>query len=161
MGADPAISDPLLDDAIRGERVTSTDFEAALAETRRIGRCAECGTDLELSGRPRSVFCSRACGWRFRDRRRLAENPEAQRERSRRYYRTHREAILDRAAAKRGRPRAEQRSTCSECGEELTGQRRLVCSSRCGDARRRQAKAGGHDRRGAGGGQRFGQLFGP
>jgi hypothetical protein len=53
----------------------------------------------------------------------------------RRYYTTHREQLLDRAAAKRGRPRAEQRATCSECGDALEGRRRVVCSERCASAR--------------------------
>jgi endogenous inhibitor of DNA gyrase (YacG/DUF329 family) len=121
--------------ANRGERVTSIDVEAALREARGIARCAECGAAVDRRERPRSLFCSRACGWRVRDRRRLEENPEKQRAKSRRYYVRNREAVLDRAAAKRGRPRAEQRAACSECGDALEGRRRVVCSERCASAR--------------------------
>ena len=89
---------------------------------------------------PRSVFCSDKHRYAFRDRRRLAENPERERERSRRYYAANREAVLAKAAAKRGsgvRDRPEL--VCSECGERLEGRQRVVCSRRrCKDARFRR-----------------------
>lgn len=35
------------------------------AEARRRGRCVECG---EPTGRPRAVYCSRTCSWRYHGR---------------------------------------------------------------------------------------------
>jgi hypothetical protein len=103
------------------------------------GRCDECGGWIPPD-RPRSDFCSSACGYRFRDRRRYAETAEVQRERSRRYYAENREAVLTRAKARREARRTEPRPTaCSECGRELVGQQRVTCgSSKCRDARFRR-----------------------
>jgi endogenous inhibitor of DNA gyrase (YacG/DUF329 family) len=118
-----------------GENV---DYEAKIAEAKRIGRCAECSADLDHRVSPRSAFCSDRCRYRFRDRRRYAQNPETQRERARRYYAENREEVLEKAAAKRGRPRPPERGTCSECGKPLEGRSRVVCSRRCTDARYRR-----------------------
>jgi endogenous inhibitor of DNA gyrase (YacG/DUF329 family) len=113
------------------------DFDALVAEARRVRRCAECGVDLHHELVPRSAFCSDRCRYRFRDRRRYVENPEGERERSRRYYAEHREAVLGRAAAKRG-PRPTLDLECSECGGPLEGRQRVVCGRRCKDARFRR-----------------------
>jgi hypothetical protein len=122
---------------IRGEAV---DYDAILYDAIRNTRCAECGSELPHyarlgSGMTRSAFCSEQHFYRFRDRRRYAMNREAQLERSRRYYAEHRVEILEKAAAKRGRPK---RTTCEECGAELTGRQRVACSPKCRDARYRR-----------------------
>ena len=93
------------------------EFEARLAEARRIRRCAECSTDLDHRTVPRSAFCSPRCRYRFRDARKYAEDPEREPERSRSYYWRNREAVLEKAAAKRGTTRAPERTTCEECGD--------------------------------------------
>jgi hypothetical protein len=55
------------------------------------------------------------------------------RERSREYYAENREAVLERAAAKRGPAPVRH---CSECGVELEGRSRVCCgSSKCREAR--------------------------
>ena len=54
------------------------------------------------------------------------------REKSKRYYHEHREAVRARAAAKRPAPAPK---FCGECGVLLEGRRRVVCSSRCGEQR--------------------------
>lgn len=96
--------------------------------------CVECGADLrdfganaledvlfaavQLQG-PRSTAIFRRSG--------------GERQRSRDYYARNREAVLARAAARRG-PRPELR--CSECAELLEGRQRVTCgSSRCRDRR--------------------------
>jgi hypothetical protein len=56
-------------------------------------------------------------------------------ERSRDYYQRNRERILARMAARRGPAPAR---FCSECRVELEGRQRVVCSSRCRDARFRR-----------------------
>jgi hypothetical protein len=73
-----------------------------------------------LDGSKRSGFASRC---RVCDR-----------ERSKRYYEAHREAVLERAAAKR----ALVERVCSECPETLQKGRRVVCSDRCRDRRYRR-----------------------
>jgi hypothetical protein len=83
----------------------SIDFEAVLAEVRRTRCFAECGVDLDHRTVPRSAFCCAKHRYAFRDRRRYAEDPEGQRERARRYYVEHREQVLERAAARRGKKR--------------------------------------------------------
>ena len=100
------------------------------------GLCDECG-DAIPADRPRSDYCSSACSYRSRDRRRYAENAEVQRERSRRYYLEHRAEVLARAKARRGAARETPLpSTCAECGRELEGRQRVTCgSSRCRDRR--------------------------
>ena len=99
------------------------------------GLCDECG-DAIPADRPRSDFCSSACSYRSRDRRRYAENAEVQRERSRRYYLEHRAEVLARAKARRAAARETPLpSTCAECGEPLEGRQRVVCGSRCRDRR--------------------------
>jgi hypothetical protein len=61
------------------------------------------------------------------------------RERARSYYRKNREAVLERAAAKRARKRAgTAQRVCSECPELLPAGRRVVCSRRCADVRCRR-----------------------
>jgi len=99
--------------------------------------CVECGGEIPYSrdGKTTVQFCSAKCRYKARDRKRYAENPERERERSRRYYLEHREQVLERAAAKRGRPRQPEQTTCSECGDELTGRQRVVCGPRCRDRR--------------------------
>jgi hypothetical protein len=43
------------------------------------------------------------------------------------YYWANRERILEAAAAKRGRVRQPERTTCSECGVVLEGRQRVTC----------------------------------
>jgi hypothetical protein len=123
---------------LRGEAV---DFAAILYDAIRNTRCAECGADLPHyvslgSGMTRAAFCSEKHFYAFRDRRRYAENREAQRERSRRYYQANRERILEKAAARRGATRPPKRTNCSECGAELQGQQRETCGkAACRDRR--------------------------
>ena len=118
---------------LRGDVV---DFDAILADARRRYVCAECGVELDRWQRASVQFCSPRCRYRFRDRRRYAENPEAIRERSRRYYAANREAVLAKAAARRGRERPAEPGVCSECGTPLEGRQRVICG-----------KAGCRDRR--------------
>ena len=54
------------------------------------------------------------------------------RRRSRQFYARNRERILEKAAARRGPPPVRY---CSECGSELEGRRRVVCSERCREGR--------------------------
>jgi hypothetical protein len=120
----------------RADAGVTIDFEAVLAESRRNGTCAECGVDLDHRSVPRSAFCRPKCRYAFRDRRRYAADPEAARERARAYYWANREALLERAAAKRGKIRPAELTACSECGKALEGQQRITCgSARCRDAR--------------------------
>ena len=119
--------------------MTGVDYAAILADARVNGRCAECGTDLDWRLRPRSPFCSEKHRYAFRDRRKYAQNPEAARARARAYYAANREQVLEKAAARRGRSRPPERTTCTECGNPLEGQQRVVCSKRrCRDARWRR-----------------------
>jgi hypothetical protein len=61
---------------------------------------------------------------------------ECDRRRSREFYARNREAVLARAAARRGPAPAR---FCSECGERLEGRQRVSCgSSRCREARFRR-----------------------
>jgi hypothetical protein len=107
-----------------------------LADARRNHLCAECGEPLAPWQRVTSGFCSPKCRYHFRDRRRYAEDPEREREKSRRYYAENREKVLAKTAAKRGpRPLA----FCSECGDRLEGRRRVICgASKCRDDRFRR-----------------------
>ena len=118
---------------VQGEAV---DHEAILRDAVRNRQCAECGSDLDWLTVPRSGFCSDQCRYRFRDRRRYAQNRERERERSRAYYWRNREAVLEKAAAKRGRPRPPELTNCTECGAELTGRQRVICGkASCRDRR--------------------------
>jgi hypothetical protein len=83
-----------------------SDVDLILRKARRDGECAECGSHLDHHLVPRSPFCGPRCRYRFRDRRRYAEDPEAQREKARRYYLENREAVLARAAERRAARRA-------------------------------------------------------
>lgn len=124
--------EPVFPRPLRGT-MSNGDFATAFYEASRNHNCAECGSPREYRVRPRSLFCSAKCSLRFRHRRNYWSNPELERERSRRYYVQNREAVLERAAAKRV-PRAP--SFCPECGEELTGQQRVNCGkSGCREAR--------------------------
>ena len=97
---------------------------------------------------PRSGFCSLKHYYAFRDRRRYAENREAQLERARRYYREHREKILGKAAAKRGKPRPPERTTCEECGALLEGRQRVSCGkAACRDRRFNRTNPAAYARR--------------
>jgi hypothetical protein len=59
-----------------------------------------------------------------------------ERAKSKAYYREHREEILEKAAAKRGRPRPPERTTCEECGKNLHGRQQVSCgSATCRDRR--------------------------
>ena len=131
--ADPAVRVSLPD----GENeLAGEDFEATLAESSRNRSCAVCGIDLDWRTVPRSPFCSPRCRYRFRDRRKYAANPERERERSRAYYWRNREAVLEKAAAKRGRPRPPELTHCTECGDELKGRQRVICGkASCRDRR--------------------------
>jgi hypothetical protein len=114
-------------------------FDPVLAEARRIGRCAECDGELDHRVSPRSAFCSPKCRYRFRDRRKYAADPEAQRARARAYYQANREVVLAKSAAKRGGSRSPEATSCSECGDPLEGRQRVVCGKRrCVDARYRR-----------------------
>jgi hypothetical protein len=62
-------------------------------------------------------------------------------EKSRDYHAANREAVLARAAARK--PPAPARN-CSECGDELEGQRRVVCSSKCAERRFRRTNPEGY-----------------
>jgi YHS domain-containing protein len=82
------------------------------------------------------VFCSPRCSTRFRDLRRYHANVERDRERSRRYYAEHGEEVLARARARLLAERPDLRDRrCSECGSELTGRQRVVCSPQCREVR--------------------------
>lgn len=120
---------------VRGK---ADEYAAILWAARRSNRCPECGEDITYVSCPRTGFCSEKCYYRFRDRRRYAGDPEAARARARAYYAANRETVLEKAAAKRGRPRPAERTTCEECRESLEGQQRVVCSRRCQDARYRR-----------------------
>jgi hypothetical protein len=113
--------------------------DQVLVEARRIGRCAECDVELDHRVSPRSAFCSPKCRYRFRDRRKYAADPEAQRARARAYYAENRERVLEKSAAKRGGSRLPESTSCSECGAPLGGRQRVVCGKRrCVDARYRR-----------------------
>src|SRR5688572_22347436 len=55
------------------------DFDAVLDAARRNHRCAECGTELERWRWASVQFCGSKCRYRFRDRRKYAEDPERER----------------------------------------------------------------------------------
>ena len=116
--------------------MSNGDFDPVLAEAGRIGRCADCKRELNFRERPRSAFCSEKCRYRYRDRVRYSRDVEAQRERSRRYYQTHREQVLARSQAKRDALRGPR--SCSECDEQLEGRARVVCSRTCAERRYRR-----------------------
>lgn len=59
-------------------------------------------------------------------------------ERVREYYAENREAVLDRQAKRRGDRRLPEPLECSECGVELEPPKRVVCSTRCREARFRR-----------------------
>jgi hypothetical protein len=103
------------------------------------GVCRECRGPIQY-GRYSSVqFCSEKCRYKARDRARYATDAEGARERARAYYWANRERVLEKAAARRGRERPVERTTCSECGELLEGRQRIICgASRCRDARFRR-----------------------
>jgi hypothetical protein len=114
------------------------DFDAILADARRRLVCAECGTELTRWQRASAHFCKPQCRYRFRDRRRYAEDPEGARARARAYYAANREKVLERAAARRGKIRPVEPRACSECSAPLEPPKRVVCSPRCRDARYRR-----------------------
>jgi len=118
---------------LAGEEV---DYVEILRHALRTRTCAVCGLELHHRTTPRSGFCSFPHYYKWRDARRYADDPEAQRERSRAYYWRNREAVLEKAAAKRGRPRPPELTNCTECGDKLTGRQRIICG-----------KAGCRDRR--------------
>lgn len=89
--------------------------------------------------RASAQFCKPQCRYKFRDRRRFAEDAESIRARSRAYYAATRERVLAKAAAKRGKVREPDNLSCSECGDRLEGRQRVTCgASRCRDARFRR-----------------------
>lgn len=97
-------------------------FEVPAAER----RCARCGVDkpVEEFTFDRDKRCGRGSYCR-----------PCEQERSRDYYQRNRERILARMAARRGPAPVR---FCSECRVELEGRQRVVCSSRCRDARFRR-----------------------
>ena len=97
------------------------------------GVCEECGGRIEHYGERRTTsrFCSLKCRYKKRDRARYAADPEGMRARARAYYWANREAVLEKAAARRGRVRPPERTTCTECDGPLEGLQRVVCSPRC------------------------------
>ena len=118
---------------VQGEEV---DYGEILRLALRTRTCAVCGVDLNHRTTPRSGFCTPKHWYAFRDRRRYAEDPETQRERSRAYYWANREKVLEKAAARRGAPRPPEHTHCTECGDELTGRQRLICGkASCRDRR--------------------------
>ena len=118
---------------VAGEEV---DHVEILRHALRNRTCAVCGLELHHRTTPRSGFCSYQHYYKWRDARRYAEDPEAQRERSRAYYWRNREKVLEKAAAKRGRPRPPELTHCTECGDELTGRQRISCGkAACRDRR--------------------------
>lgn len=123
---------------VAGAVVGVVDFDAVLADARRRFVCAECGAGLTRWQRASAHFCSPQCRYRFRDRRRYAEDPEGARARARAYYAANRERVLEKAAAKRGTVPASLAVNCSECGGQLEGRQRVVCSPRCREARFRR-----------------------
>jgi hypothetical protein len=75
-----------------------------MTETATAGgiQCAECGQPFQRKKRGRPAkFCSARCCYRHRDRRDYERNPDAERERARRYYWNHRDQVRAKAAAKR------------------------------------------------------------
>ena len=89
--------------------------------------------------RASAQFCKPRCRYRFRDRRRYAEDAESIRARSRAYYAANRERVLAKAAAKRGKVREPNNTACLECGDPLEGRQRVICGkSTCRDARYRR-----------------------
>jgi endogenous inhibitor of DNA gyrase (YacG/DUF329 family) len=62
--------------------------------------CPECGAEVNRRERPRALYCSDACRYRARDRDRYAADPEAAREKSRRYYHANRERVIARVRAR-------------------------------------------------------------
>jgi hypothetical protein len=118
---------------VAGEEV---DYVEILRNALRHRTCAVCGVDLDYRTTPRSGFCSAKHFYKWRDARRYAEDPEAQRERARRYYWANREKVLEKAASKRGRPRPRELTHCTECGDPLTGRQRVTCGkASCRDRR--------------------------
>jgi hypothetical protein len=118
-----------------GDAGGKPDFEAVLAKAVRNRTCAVCGIHLDHRLVPRSAFCSAQHREAFRHQRRYTEDPERERARARAYYWANRERVLEKAAAKRGRVRRPEQTTCSECPNELTGKQRVVCSPRCTERR--------------------------
>lgn len=105
------------------------------------GTCVECGGDIPYlrDGKTTKQYCSPKCRYKARDRAKYAANPEGERERSRAYYWRNREAVLEKAAAKRGRSRPPELTNCTECGDPLTGRRRVICGkASCRDRRFRR-----------------------
>ena len=77
-----------------GAEERTPDFQELLDEARRNHVCPQCGVLLERWKWASSRFCGSRCRYRFRDRRRYWEDPEAMREKSRAYYAKHREVRL-------------------------------------------------------------------
>jgi hypothetical protein len=69
---------------------------------------------------------------------------ECDRERSRRYYRLHRDKVLAKAAVRRG-PRPTR--YCSECGVELEPPKRVVCGQTCRERRFKRLHPESYERR--------------
>ena len=136
--SDPAVLPSLPErenSPIAGDADCVVDFDAVLDEARRNYRCAECGKELERWHVASSQFCNPKCRYRFRDRRKYAEDPERERAKSRAYYWANRERVLEKAAARRGTTRTPT-GDCSECGSPLVGRQRVTCGKAgCRDAR--------------------------
>ena len=127
---------------MRGE---TPEYAAILRAALQSARCAECGAELPAyvrgspGGMTRAAFCSERHFYAFRDRWRYAADPEAHRERARAYYWRNRETVLAKAAARRGKTRPPERTTCSECGVPLEGRQRTTCGkASCRDRRFRR-----------------------
>ena len=138
-GDDPRSLFPSLEARTDVRGPMPVDFDAILADARRRFVCAECGTELTRWQRTSVQFCSPKCRYRFRDRRRYAEDPEGARVRARAYYAANRERVLEKAATRRGRERPAELRHCSECGDPLEGRQRVTCGkARCRDRRFRR-----------------------
>jgi hypothetical protein len=92
-----------------------------MRENPSLRRCSRCGGFLPLAefgvNRSRSSGLKNVCR-------------ECTREQGREYYAANRERLL----AKARKPPPVRH--CTECGTELDGQRRIVCSPRCQERRR-------------------------
>jgi hypothetical protein len=125
----PAVRNPSVWDKteLRGPIVRDTRRHTRIDWVEGERFCARCGTRKKLeefaTDRSKRSGIKSFC--------KTCEN-----EKSKAYYRANREAVLEKAAARRGRPRPPERTNCSECGEPLPQGHRVTCGkSKCREAR--------------------------